>query len=115
HCIGTYANACASGSTRVFSLRQHIENGKSELGKRVATLELQRGHDGRWRLVQIRGKANTPIEDPVVLQAADEVVRAYTEAAHAQAGSPRARPESKDAGYYTPQPYVIHRQEHWTG
>lgn len=115
HCIGTYANACASGSTRVFSLRQHNGKESSQFGKRVATLELQRGHDGQWRLMQIRGKANTPIQDPLVLQAADEVVRSYAEAARAQAASPRVRAEPKDAGYYSPQPYVIHRQEHWTG
>lgn len=116
HCIGSYANACASGGTRVFSLRQG-----SAQGRRVATLEVQRGHDGVWRMVQIRGKANTPVHEPLLLQAADQVVTAYGAAVRAQAEGSRTRLNDlpnqggSAAGDYAPPPYVIHRQEHWTG
>lgn len=72
HCIGTYANACASGATRVFSLRHN--------GRRAATIELQRGHDGAWHMVQIRGKANTAIHAPTLLDAAGQLTQAYSEA-----------------------------------
>lgn len=113
HCIGSYANACASGGTRVFSLRQGTAQ-----GRRVATLEVQRGHDGDWHMVQIRGKANTAVQDPLLLQAADQVVSAYGAAVRAQAAGLRTTLGNWDmpiAGDYAPPPYVIHRQEHWTG
>jgi hypothetical protein len=113
HCIGSYANACASGGTRVFSLRQG-----SEQGRRVATLELQRGHDGVWRMVQIRGKANTLVHDPLLLQAADQVVAAYGAAVLAEEQALRSglnRMSTSVAGDYAPPPYNLHRQEHWTG
>lgn len=105
HCIGTYVNACVSGATRVFSLRSH--------GKRAATLELQRNHDGSWRMVQIRGKANTVVHDPSVLAAADLVTQAYSEAA--QASVQVARERFQDSGSFAAPSYLIHRQEHWTG
>lgn len=104
HCIGTYVNACASGSSRVFSLRQH--------GKRTATLELQRRHDGSWRMVQIRGKANSVVRDPALLAAADQVAQAYADAARVHERMARGPAEP---GSYAPPPYLIHRQEHWTG
>ncbi|MFO6419387.1 PcfJ domain-containing protein [Hylemonella sp. W303a] len=116
HCIGSYANACASGGTRVFSLRQG-----SPQGRRVATLEVQRGHDGVWHMVQIRGKANTPVHEPQVLQVADQVVAAYAAAVQAQTDLHRIErkgllgQEAPLAGDYALPPYVIHRQEHWTG
>lgn len=72
HCIGSYANACATGASRIFSLRRD--------GKRAATLELQRGHDGNWRSVQLRGKANCIVTDTAVHDAADAVARAYAQA-----------------------------------
>lgn len=114
HCIGSYANACASGGTRVFSLRQG-----SAQGRRMATLEVQHGHDGVWRMVQIRGKANTPVHDPLLLQAADQVVAAYGAAVRTQAVraglSGLGGLGASAVGDYAPPPYVIHRQEHWTG
>ncbi|MEK9803505.1 MAG: PcfJ domain-containing protein [Curvibacter sp.] len=106
HCIGTYVNACASGATRVFSLRRN--------GKRMATIELQRNHDGSWRMVQIRGKANTVVHDMAALDAAQQVAQAYSEAA--QSYVPASRPRSTGNSIHTGQPsYLIHRQEHWTG
>jgi len=104
HCIGSYVNACSSGASRVFSLRQH--------GKRTATLELQRNHDGAWRRVQIRGKANAVVHDPALLAAADQVAQAYTDAARAHEQMERGPAEP---GSYVPPPYLVHRQEHWTG
>src|SRR5690606_22680612 len=53
HCVGSYANACASGSCRVFSLRRE--------GRRLATIELRRDSGGRWDLAQVRGKCNSVI------------------------------------------------------
>lgn len=105
HCIGSYANACATGAARVFSLRRN--------GKRTATIELQRGHEGAWHMAQIRGKANTVVRDPAVLEAADQVAQAYTEAAQTRAhGAVTAewRP-----GEYQPPAYLAVRYEHWTG
>lgn len=106
HCIGTYANACASGATRVFSLRRN--------GKRTATIELQRNHDGSWRMVQIRGKANTVIHDPAILDAALEVAKAYTEVARRREHVEVAR-EHRLPGDYVPPSYLLPRSEHWTG
>ena len=73
HCVGSYANACASGSCRVFSLRAQ--------GKRLATLELRRECQGQWRVGQLRGKANSIINDPAMLEAANMVAAAYSNAA----------------------------------
>ena len=108
HCIGTYANACASGATRVFSLRHH--------GKRTATIELQRGHDGAWHMVQIRGKANTAIHDPALLDAADQLTQAYSEAAQARerVEFARAREREPSSGSLPPS-LLVPQQEYWTG
>lgn len=108
HCIGTYVNACSSGASRVFSLRRN--------SRRTATIELQRGHDGSWRLVQIRGKANSLVQDPAVLAAGEDVARAYSEAVRAQGRDEPARAhQALQPGAYVPPTYLIHRQEHWTG
>lgn len=108
HCIGTYANACASGATRVFSLRHH--------GKRTATIELQRGHDGAWHMVQIRGKANTAIHDPALLDAADQLTQAYSEAAQARerVEFAMARGREHSSGSLSPS-LLVPQQEYWTG
>lgn len=108
HCIGTYANACASGATRVFSLRHQ--------GRRTATLELQRGHDGAWRMVQIRGKANTVVQDPALLEAADQVAQAYSEAARSREQSEftKARAHGHSSGALSPA-LAVPLQEYWTG
>lgn len=107
HCIGTYANACASGATRVFSLRHN--------GRRTATIELQRGHDGAWRMVQIRGKANTEVREPAILEAANQVAQAYAQAAysHEPAAFARARERRHASGYLSPALPI--QGEYWTG
>lgn len=108
HCIGTYVNACSSGASRVFSLRCN--------GRRTATLELQRDPGGSWRLVQIRGKANSVVRDAAVLAAGEAVARAYTEAAGAGIQDERTRAhQALQPGGYVQPAYLIHRQEHWTG
>lgn len=107
HCIGTYVNACASGATRVFSLRRN--------GKRTATIELQRNHDGSWRMAQIRGKANTVVQDTAALDAAERVAQAYSEAAQTRRPAAMARSHPGEAGIIVTPSYLIHRQEHWTG
>ncbi len=108
HCIGTYANACASGATRVFSLRHK--------GRRAATLELQRGHDDAWRMVQIRGKANTVVQDPALLEAAGRVAQAYSEAARSRerAEFAKARAHGHSSGSLSPA-LAAPLQEYWTG
>ncbi len=108
HCIGSYVNACSSGASRVFSLRRH--------GKRMATIELQRHHDGAWRLVQIRGKANAVVQDAAALAAGEAVARAYSAAARTQEQDEAARSHrALQPGAYVQPAYLIHRQEHWTG
>lgn len=108
HCIGTYVNACSSGASRVFSLRHN--------GRRTATIELQRSHDGSWRMVQIRGKANSPVQDPAVLTAGEAVASAYSEAARRNEHGERGRShQALQPGAYVQPAYIIHRQEHWTG
>jgi hypothetical protein len=109
HCIGTYANACASGATRVFSIRQS--------GKRVATLELQRNHEGRWRMVQIRGKANSIIQDPGLLSAAAEIVQAYDLAASRRSHGRHTLPglRAHSSAEYVPPAHLIPPHEHRTG
>ena len=108
HCIGTYANACASGATRVFSLRRH--------GKRTATIELQRGHDDNWHMVQIRGKANSVVQDPAVLEAAGQLTLAYTQAARSRehAEFARSRAAAHASGYLSPA-LLVSQQNYWTG
>jgi hypothetical protein len=108
HCIGTYVNACSSGASRVFSLRRN--------GRRAATIELKRNHDGSWRMLQMRGKANSVVYDPAVLAAGEAVARAYSEAARANDhdDAPRTHQALQPGGYVQPA-YLIHRQEHWTG
>lgn len=106
HCIGTYANACASGATRVFSLRRQ--------GKRVATIELQRRHDGAWQMVQMRGKANSPIHDETTLAAGEQVTRAYCSAARAHEQTPSAFRPWRPGEPQRPA-YLVTRYEHWTG
>jgi hypothetical protein len=108
HCIGTYVNACSSGASRVFSLRRQ--------GRRTATIELQRGHDGGWHMVQIRGKANSVIEDPAVLAAGEALARAYAQAARSELQDHAGRGhQALQPGAYVSPGYLIHRQEHWTG
>jgi len=108
HCIGTYANACASGATRVFSLRHN--------GRRAATIELQRGHDGAWHMVQIRGKANTVIQDPALLDAAGQLTQAYSQAAHARerVEFTKGRERQPSSGSLSPS-LLVPQQEYWTG
>jgi hypothetical protein len=108
HCIGTYVNACSSGASRVFSLRRN--------GRRTATIELQRAHDGSWRMVQIRGKANAMVQDPAVLAAGEAVARAYSAAARRREHVELERShQALKPGAYVQPAYLIHRQEHWTG
>ncbi len=108
HCIGTYANACASGATRVFSLRHN--------SRRVATIELQRGHDETWRMVQIRGKANTVVQDPALLEAAGRLAQAYSEAARSRERTEfaKARAHGHSSGSLSPA-LAAPLQEYWTG
>lgn len=108
HCIGTYVNACSSGASRIFSLRRE--------GKRVATVELQRRHGVDWAVVQIRGKANSPVTDAAALAAAHSVASAYAERSRRQALAldQATHPALRPGAYLTPT-YLVHRQDHWTG
>lgn len=108
HCIGTYVNACSSGASRVFSLRLS--------GRRMATIELQRSHGDAWRMVQIRGKANSVVNDAATVQAGEALALAYSTKAlaheRAQTGLTQL---ALRAGNYQSPAYLVHRQDHWTG
>lgn len=108
HCIASYVNACSSGASRVFSLRRQ--------GRRMATMELQRSHDGAWALVQIRGKANSRVTDQALLRAADDVAQHYTERSRMRFDAePMQGHAALQPGAYVHPAYVVHRQDHWTG
>jgi hypothetical protein len=51
HCVAGYAHACATGQTRIFSL-------KASKGEHRSTAEYRLGNDGTWRLVQHRNRGN---------------------------------------------------------
>ncbi len=55
HCIGIFADVCAQGRYRAFSIRD-------ALGRRVATIGL-RFHFGRWRVHQCRGIRNANVTE----------------------------------------------------
>ncbi len=73
HCVGSYADACASGTCRIFSVRLR--------GKRLATIELRRELGGKWSLGQVRSKANGAVKDAALLRLARKLVAAYVSAA----------------------------------
>jgi hypothetical protein len=77
HCVGSYADACAQGHSRIFSLRDAD-------GKRLATLEIKpeksRG-EVSWPIAQLRGVCNDLVVDPRALALADLVARRYAEQA----------------------------------
>lgn len=71
HCVSTYANRCADGDSRVFSLRRGTS--------RVATLELARESKGKsvsWRINQVRGHCNSAVSASVT-KLAQEVLARY--------------------------------------
>lgn len=51
HCVASYADSCASGRVRIFSVREKSND------QRVATAELARGPT-RWEVVQLKGVCN---------------------------------------------------------
>lgn len=75
HCVGGYASACASGESRIFSLRAG--------GERVATLEIRLRGRATWVVRQCFGPCNDHINDQAVLAAADKVAASYSQL-HAQ-------------------------------
>ena len=73
HCVHGYADACAGGESRIFSIRDSA-------GAPVATTELQRPH-GQWTPVQTRGPYNHDTS-PQAHSAADRLAQAYNAAQH---------------------------------
>ena len=69
HCVAAYAEASASGRSRIFSLRQ----GSTTL----ATTELQY-RNGTWQATQTQGPANHAASDPAT-RAAARLAQAYQE------------------------------------
>lgn len=57
HCVGGYSADCQKGLSRIFSIT-------SDMGKRVATLELV-CRSGRWNVKQCFGYCNSPVGDEV--------------------------------------------------
>lgn len=83
HCVSRYADQCARGDSRIFSLRR----GET----RVATLELILSEEGKgasWRIGQVRGHCNRPVSADTT-KAAKEVLRLYR-AAWSKAGRQHA-------------------------
>ena len=78
HCVINYGGPCASGRSRIFSVREN--------GARTATGEIQL-YNGSWRETQTRGHRNHPVPDHV----RDGVARAaelYTQAWSAKQQNP---------------------------
>jgi hypothetical protein len=72
HCVGTYADRCASGRSRIFSMRGTV-------GTEPSTLELRRA--GRWVVGQHCATANAPPSDKAT-GAAQQFVRWINERGH---------------------------------
>lgn len=70
HCVAGYVDMCASGESRIFSIRK--------TGKRLATLEIgaPRGPMS-WQVQQVRGKCNGRVPDEVTA-VAKMVAESYT-------------------------------------
>jgi hypothetical protein len=68
HCVAAYDQRCMDGDVRVFSM--------SQAGKRLATMEIIRLGETRWRLGQVKGFANATVGQPV-LQAAEKIRQRY--------------------------------------
>lgn len=81
HCVGTYADACQRGASRIFSIRE-------AKGERVATVEIRReagdsgepGSGDRFAVAQIYGKFNREIKSKAARRLADKIAAAATEA-----------------------------------
>lgn len=105
HCVGTYAESCRRGSSRLVSL--------SREGQRVSTIELAPiGKDGnriesldlssdaerskvkRWDVVQHRGKFNAKVEDDKVLEEGEKLAEAVNLCFHAK-NNPAHEPSVK--------------------
>ncbi len=69
HCVADYGPGCASGHSRIFSIRQD--------GKRVAATQIANWGSGSWRVQQTRGRNNGPVGGKVG-QAALSAASAYT-------------------------------------
>lgn len=72
HCVSSYAERCAKGSTRIFSILKD--------GERLGTLELTCIGAGEWRRGQLNGKCNKIINDERALEFADKIVASYQKA-----------------------------------
>lgn len=83
HCVAAYDQRCLEGDVRVFSI--------SQAGKRLATMEIIRLGETRWRLGQVKGFANATVEQPL-LQTAEKIRQRYEAVwllrRPAQAGNP---------------------------
>ena len=66
HCVATYAPRCASGTSRIYSLRNQDNS-------RAATVELQL-HQDRWISLQAQARHNAPLPPP-----AQEAIRLLAE------------------------------------
>ncbi len=69
HCVGSYAQSCLEGRSRIVSIRRRVAGGTSPVRLSTAQLVLE---DGRPVVLQHRGRSNT--EPPAMAQGA---LRAY--------------------------------------
>lgn len=68
HCVAAYDQRCMEGDVRVFSI--------SQADKRLATMEIIRLGETRWRLGQVKGFANAAVAQPL-LQVAEKIRQRY--------------------------------------
>ena len=74
HCVIGYGDDCASGQSRIFSIRQQ--------GKTIATGEITPNQKrDQWRVTQVRGFMNNRVS-PEIEQLMQEVSEAYTQASN---------------------------------
>lgn len=72
HCVSGYWQECRAGTSAIYSVRQD--------GRRIATLELQRGEDGQWTNAQFLGRFNKPVRNADAHKFADEIAKLHTAA-----------------------------------
>ena len=74
HCVGTYADKCERGQSRIFSVRGKVR--PDDERKHVGTLELC-PHNGEWKINQLYGPSNSSV-DAEVRKVCVSVANRYT-------------------------------------
>jgi hypothetical protein len=77
NCVATYLDHCASNRARLFSVRT------SKTGKRVANICIYEEANEVWEMLEVAGRANSPVDDSMD-KLADYLASLYTQAARSQ-------------------------------